>query len=199
MDPNPLLDDSSEAWDRLVGALGPPTMLLAIAARMGHRLSAALTPEDIWQETLLHVWRDRHHVDWQGYPAFRRWVLQVAENRIRNAGDRLAAKKRGGEAGAQAAAAELPPPVSSTTPSRVASHAEEARAMQLVLEELPVDVRDVVRLRLVEEIPVLEVAARLGLGESAVKHRLRKGARMFWLGLRERLALTRGSADGGAL
>lgn len=183
MEPNPLLDDAPEAWDRLIAALGPPTMLLCIAARMGPAASRAFSPEDIWQETLLHVWRDRHSVEWRGWAALRRWVLQVAENRIRNATDRLATKKRGG-GGEQLAGDDLPPIVASTTPSRVASHAEQARAMQRALDELPDDLREVVRLRLLEELPVLEVAERLGLGESAVKHRLRRGAQLFQAGLR---------------
>lgn len=185
MEPNPLLDDAPEAWDRLVAALGPSTMLFCIAQRMGSTVAGSLSPEDIWQETLLHVWRDRAKVEWRGFPALRRWVLQVAENRLRNASDLITAGKRGG-ARPTAAAEKLPPPVSSTTPSRVASHAEEARLMRQVLDGLPVDLRAVVLLRLFEEQPVLEVAARLGIGESAVKHRLRKGAQLFWAGLRAR-------------
>ncbi|MBK8977383.1 MAG: hypothetical protein IPM29_15840 [Planctomycetes bacterium] len=64
-------------------------------------------------------------------------------------------------------------PQVTTTRSRVASAREQAAAMQLALGR---DVRDFLRLRLFEERTVAEVAAELGLGESAVRHRLRRGA-----------------------
>ena len=72
-----------------------------------------------------------------------------------------------------------PPPVASTTPSRVASYREEADLMRAALESLPEELRDVVRLRLLEERTVEETADELALGESAVKHRFRKGAAMY--------------------
>lgn len=196
MEPNPLLDDSPEGWDRLVGALGPATMMACIRARIGPTAVATMSAEDFWQETLLHLWRDRRKVQWCGHAALRRLVLQIAENRIRNAIDHALAQKRGGGRQRPGPTDELPPPVASTTPSRIASDAEEARAMHDAIAELPDDVREVVRLRLLEEVPVLEVAARLGLGESAVKHRLRKGALQFHQRVRELLATKRGTTGG---
>ena len=43
--------------------------------RVGKALLARLAPEDVWQETLLHAWRDRAQCTWQGLPAFRRWLI----------------------------------------------------------------------------------------------------------------------------
>ncbi|MEM7307650.1 MAG: sigma-70 family RNA polymerase sigma factor [Planctomycetota bacterium] len=199
--PDPLRDDSPETWERLVEGLAPATLLVCIAERMAPRLRARFSPEDIWQDTLLQVWRDRSSCEWRGPAAFRRWVLAVAENRIRNAADRLNAAKRD-------AAAELPleradagddpgppPAVSSTTPSRVAGYREESEAMRAALGELTPDVREVVRLRLFEELPVEEVAERLSLGSSAVKHRFRRGVHRYQALLSARLASTRGRAD----
>jgi len=40
-------------------------------------------------------------------------------------------------------------------------------------------VRDVVRLRLLEQLPVEEIAQRLQLGASAVRHRFRRGAELY--------------------
>lgn len=180
---NPLLDDSPETWDRLVEALVPSTLIVAIRHRMGRALRERVTAEDIWQETLLHVWRDRARCEWRGLASFRRWVLGVAENRIRNEVDRQGARRRG--EGVTPLALEgpgsrrVPPPVSSTTPSRVASYVEEATLMRLALEGLPVELRDVVRMRYFEERSVDEVAEALRLGPSAVKHRFRKGAALY--------------------
>ena len=181
---SPLADDSPEAWERLVTALRPAAMLVCIESRMGPLLREAYTPEDLWQDTLLHVWRDRGRVEWRGIATFRRWVLSVAENRIRNtAGFLSAAKRGGGQPGAvlsrDADDSPAPPPVSSTTPSRVASYREEAVVLRAALDSLPDELRDVVRMRLFEEATVEEVAGALDLGESAVKHRFRKGARLY--------------------
>ena len=96
-DGNPLGDDSPEVWERLVAALAPASMIVCIEDRMGAMLRGLTTSEDIWQETLLQVWRDRARCEWRGLAPFRRWVLVVAENRIRNAVDAHNALKRGGE------------------------------------------------------------------------------------------------------
>jgi len=182
-DSNPLLEDAPEVWDQLVDALAPATILASIRHRMSATLLAQLSPEDVWQETLLRVWRDRDKCDWRGLPAFKRWVLTVAENLIRNEVESMNSIKRGGgRAPASITGSEeltLPPPVSSTTPSRVASYAEEAEALHCALMELPLEYRDVVRLRHFEEYTVEQVAAQLNLGVSAVKHRSRKGASLY--------------------
>lgn len=185
---SPLGDDGAQAWERLVLGLDPARMLARIGQRMGPLLRERLSPEDLWQETLLHVWRDRGGVQWRGWPALRAWVMQVAENRIRHAAEQARTARRGG--GATPASLDAtrdapPPPVASTTPSRVASFAEQGEAMRQAVEDLPEEVREVVRLRLLEEVPVLDVAARLGIGESAVKHRFRRGAMLYQARLRE--------------
>lgn len=178
--PNPLLDDSPEAWDGLVRAIGPATMLACIGTRLGEGLKARLTAEDIWQEALLEAWRSRAKCEWRGIIAYRRYMLSVIENRIRDRASHFGAQKRGsGRVAASIEADSLPPPVVSTTPSQVASYAEEAVRLRQALDKLPEDLRAVVFLRIFEERSVKEVAAELELGESAVKHRLRRGAALF--------------------
>ena len=182
-DTNPLLDDAPSVWEQLVESLSPAAMLVSIQHRMGQTLLTHVSAEDIWQETLLHVWRDRSRCEWRGIAAFKRWVLSVAENRIRNEADRRSSIKRGGGVTPLSIQAEephaTPPPTSSTTPSRVASYREEADLMRAALLGLPDDLREVVRLRHFEEFSVEETAAALDLGISAVKHRFRKGAGLY--------------------
>jgi DNA-directed RNA polymerase specialized sigma24 family protein len=72
----------------------------------------------------------------------------------------------------------------STTPSRIAAHRERSEVLREALASLPDELRDVVRLRLFEDLTCEQVAERLGLGVSAVKHRFRKGGALY----RERLA-----------
>jgi DNA-directed RNA polymerase specialized sigma24 family protein len=51
--------------------------------------------------------------------------------------------------------------------------------MRAALAGLPDDVREVVHLRLFEQLAVEAIAQRLGLGVSAVRHRFRKGAELY--------------------
>jgi RNA polymerase sigma-70 factor (ECF subfamily) len=155
-------------------------MLVRLRARMGPALLARLTPEDLWQETLLHAWRDRERHSWSGAAAFRAWLLTIAEHRIQDALDHEGARKRGGLAAAiQDSTALEEWARTSSTPSRHAAHAEEAAILWEALTTLPEELREVVRLRVFEDVAPPEIAARLSLGLAAVKHRLRRGSELF--------------------
>jgi RNA polymerase sigma factor (sigma-70 family) len=194
---NPLLADGGAAWDWLIDSVGAASMLVAIEARMGPELRARYAVEDVWQETLLHAWRDRAKCEWQGVRAFRRWLLRVAEHRIRNLADLESTQKRGGAArklslsppssdGADrgghlsaAAPSEFAGPVATTTPSRAASDAEQARAMRAALDRVPEDLRTVVHLHLFDELSFEELAVRLGISVSMAFRRFRRGLELY--------------------
>lgn len=180
----------ADSWCAVISAANPASLLVVIASRMGPGLRAHLDPEDLLQETLLAAWASRESFTWQGLPAFRSWLIRIATHRIEDCRDGLVAKKRdpqrtrpwdarGPEGTLSTDAGQGNEPYASTTPSRIASAREEARRMQQSLAELPDELRDVVRLRLFEDLPIEEIAARLGLGESAVRHRFRKGAEAY--------------------
>lgn len=192
--------ETPQDWDRLIDALDPPALLLVIEGRMSASLRQHSSPEDVWQEALLHAWRDRGSCEWRGLKAFRAWLLTIIDNRIRDAADYLSAQKRGGKppavfsslapkggdtGGDSAFGPEVP---QSTTPSRIALHREQAEAIRSALAELPEELRDIVRLRLIEQLPIDEIAARRQLGPSAVRHRFRKGAELYAARLRQMLA-----------
>jgi RNA polymerase sigma-70 factor (ECF subfamily) len=171
-------------------------MVVAIEARMSAQLRARCSPEDIWQETLLHAWRDRASCEWQGVRAFRRWLLQIAEHRVQNLADREHALKRGGAplplervspAGAseEGAPSTFAGPVATTTPSRAASDAEQARRMRRALDALPEELRVVVQLRLFDELTFEEAATRIGITVSGVRHRFRRGFELYHRALAE--------------
>lgn len=179
------IPDDPGLFDRLIDRSGPASILVVIRARMSAALRQKTCPEDIWQETLAQAWQSRTATRWRGVTAFRRWLLSIAENRIRDVADHEGAAKRGagvphvsihagerGDAETHRGVALL----ASTTPSRVASHAEQAAIMQEVLGRLAESHREIVRLRLFEELEMAEVARRTGLGLAACKSRFRKGA-----------------------
>ena len=158
-------------------------------------MSAALrrrhTPEDIWQEALLHAWRDRARCEWRGLKSFRSWLMSIIDNRIRDAAAHEGAAKRGGgstpvpfsaieQSGSQGdRESNFPGPVASTTPSRIAVFREQADAMREALRSLPAEMREVVRLRLFEQLAMTAIAERLEIGLSAARHRFRKGAQIY--------------------
>ena len=180
----------AETWGVWIDAIGPAGLLVAIEHRMSRRLRARYSAEDVLQEALLQVWRDRAQLEWRGLRAFRALVLRAALHRIHDLADSAAALRRGGPGGEPRAAdltvgthstsqMVLPAAVATTTPSRVAGAREEARALREALAALPEELAQVLRLRLFEERSTHETAQRLGIGESAVKHRLRKGFGLF--------------------
>ncbi len=186
-----------DAWQGLIDTVGPAWLLVAIRARMSPALKQRYEPEDVLQETLLHAWRDRARCRWQGVRAFRAWLLEITDNRLRDLAQHDGRVKRGG--GSHAAHVQLPEealPPGTTTPGRLAAWREQAESMHAALGTLPDELREVVRLRLFEELPMEAVAARLGIGLSAAKHRLRKGAELFRR--RVRLATTSESRPAGA-
>lgn len=198
---NPLRVGDPREWDRLVESVGPASLIVAIGERMGSMLRSRLEPVDVWQEVLLLAWRDRGACEWRGVSSFRSWLLTIADHRIRDLVQYEQAEKRG------AASPKLridPPigddpassssdsiyagPVATTTPSRVASLREEAAVMRLALESLDDEVRSIVRMRLFEEKKIEDIARELELGESAVRHRFRKGLEEYGRVLRAKIA-----------
>lgn len=183
--------DSVATWDSLVEAVSPASLLVVIESRMSGILRARLSAEDVLQDALLEAWRDRASFTWKGPKSFRRWLVAIVENRLRDAAAFEGADKRGGgtlpvplDAAARAmsdgsgsSSGFIPP--ASTTPSRIAVYGEEKRAMLAALESLPDDLREVVRLRLFEQQSLPEIAERLGIGFAAAGHRFRKGTEFY--------------------
>jgi len=170
----------------LIDSVGPAALLAVIYSRMGGRLHDRYAPEDVLQEALLHAWRDREQIEWRGARAFRSWLLTVIDNRIKDLADLESAQKRGGDRptfreadlGGESTV-RMPEPIGSTTPSKVASYREQAEVMRIAVEALPEELREVVWMRLFEQRRLSEIAELLGIGEAAVRHRLRKGSKLY--------------------
>lgn len=189
--PLPPAANSPGAWDELVESIGPASILVIIDSRMSTGLKRRLAPEDIWQESLLHAWRDRHQYTHTGPKGFRSWLLTIVDHRIHEAVVREGAQKRGGgltetplsnlvgSRDAGGGNSQPPCPLSSTTPSRVAIYREQAEAMRAALEGLPDDLQAVVRSRLFEQRTLEQTAADLGVTLAAVRYRFARGVEAY--------------------
>lgn len=193
-DPQPHLDPAS--WGELVDSLDIAGIFVVMSSWLGPKLRGQVALEDLWQETLWLAWRDRKQHEWRGLSAYRSWLLTIAHNRVRDVARSLGRLKRGGATGTALfshLAAEqgrdssyLPP--ASTTPSRLVGHRERAAVMQRALDGLDEDAREIVRLRLFEEVPTRAIAERFGLPLSTTKERLLRGMQKYRRLLRRNLA-----------
>jgi len=186
--PDPLAHIDPSRWEEIIRDAGPDAMLVVIRSAMSKKLREHFAPEDIWQETLTHAWRDRAQHRWESPAAFRAWLFEIARNRIREAARNLATEKRGAGRGA-ARFSELVPtssaslsgflPGDSQTPSRVVRRGEKEELLRKALSELPPDLESIVRMHLLEELTMEAIAERLNIGVSAAWHRFRKGSEML--------------------
>jgi RNA polymerase sigma factor (sigma-70 family) len=119
--------------------------------------------QDVWQRVIAARQR------WRPDAKFSTWLYQVAHNRI---ADHWRAKTHRPDApdDADELAARVPDP---ETPERTLSAFEERRRLQRALEELPDEQREVVLLRLEQELSLEEIGEITGVGRETVKSRLR--------------------------
>jgi RNA polymerase sigma factor (sigma-70 family) len=187
------------AWPSLVQNLSVEAILVLISSWMGPRLRRLWSPEDLWQETLFLAWRDRDQHEWKGVAAYRRWILGIARNRVREATTQMLALKRGGgnlprslsslcdsQVDGTSASEILPP--HSETPSRILSLRERRRAMEAALRTLPEEFGQALRSRLFEQKPLKEVAEGLGVSLATAKKRVYLGAQLYRKALRAALS-----------
>ena len=127
---------------------------------------AALADEffqDVWQKVIAA------RAGWTPDAPFGTWLYRIAHNRL---GDHWRAAKYRPPApeDADERAARIPDP---DTPERQLSEFEQRRRLQLALDALPPEQREVVTLRLEQELTLEEIGEITGVGRETVKSRLR--------------------------
>jgi RNA polymerase sigma factor (sigma-70 family) len=119
--------------------------------------------QDIWQKVI------GARAGWVPDAPFGTWLYRIAHNRL---GDHWRASKYRPPApeDADERALRIPDP---DTPERNLSEFEQRRRLQRALDELPPEQREVVLLRLEQELTLEEIGAITGVGRETVKSRLR--------------------------
>lgn len=119
--------------------------------------------QDVWQRVIIA------RADWRPDALFTTWLYRIAHNRLTD--HWRAARHR--PAAPDDADLRTERIVDPDTPERHLSAFEQRRLVQLALEALPDEQREVVILRLEQELTLEEIGAVTGVGRETVKSRLR--------------------------
>lgn len=119
--------------------------------------------QDIWQRVITA------REGWKPEAAFTTWLFRIAHNRLTDHWRALKHRPPAPTDGDERAA-RVPDP---DTPERNLSEFEQRRRLQLALAELPEDQREVLQLRLEQELSLEEIGQITGVGRETVKSRLR--------------------------
>ena len=119
--------------------------------------------QDVWQRVIAA------RRGWTPDASFATWLYRIAHNRL---ADHWRAQQHRPPAPADGdeRAARIPDP---DNPERTLSEFEQRRRLQLALDELPSEQREVLLLRLEQELTLEEIGAITGVGRETVKSRLR--------------------------
>lgn len=119
--------------------------------------------QDVWQKVVAA------RAGWTPDAPFGVWLYRIAHNRLADHW-RAASHRPPAPEDADERAARLPDP---DTPERNLSEFERRRQLQLALDALPPEQREVLLLRLEQELTLEEIGAVTGVGRETVKSRLR--------------------------
>ena len=159
----------------LVEAFGP--LRSAIVQQMtGGLKNAPIEPEDVIQEVFAAAWAGLPEAEFDGFEAFLAWLRQIASNKLIDMHRAILADKRDVRREAPAwgvqsgSYVDLLDQVSSpqSTPSRGVARSEALAVLMVKMQQLPEDYRRVIHWRLIDGLPVAEVALRLDRSESAI-------------------------------
>lgn len=133
--------------------------------RMGSELRGRYEAEDVVQETLLRAARDFADFQYDTPGAFYRWLTTIARHTMADLARHEGRLRRSPEELIALSGVDL---ANSLTPSRVAAQREQLAALNVRLETLPDDYREVIILSKFEGLDTAEVAARMGRSREQV-------------------------------
>jgi RNA polymerase sigma-70 factor (ECF subfamily) len=137
--------------------------------------------EDAAQDTVVKVYKNLHL--FRGESQFRTWVLSIARNeglgRLRKQATR---REESLDAATDDQTGDYTPAILTSwreIPSEALEQKELGALLRAAIEGLPEIYRNIVILRDIEEMDILETAAALGISEAAVKVRLHRARGML--------------------
>lgn len=155
---------------------GPLRALIAI--ELGDGIRGRVEVDDLLQETLLRAFRSIASFEGNTAEAMRLWLSGIAHHAVVDEARRLAAQKHdyrrevalaapaAGDSGTPARGV-LDPPSPAASPSRVLRRKERLERLLEAIHALTPEHRQVVILARIEQLPIKEVAVRMGRSEKA--------------------------------
>lgn len=148
--------------------------LLSIAEnRLGSVLRGKLHLSDILQSTILDVIRSMPNFRGSTIDDFEAWTIRVLENNIRDKGRFYLRARR--EDSRLADGSELTNLVDTTRPDNSSMLVDDLLAVSEALDDLPADVRTVLKRRFIDGASYAEIAAETGKNEGAVRVMCHRG------------------------
>jgi RNA polymerase sigma-70 factor (ECF subfamily) len=151
-------------------------ILRIVRFRMGNELRSQMQSMDLVQDALMGAFRDLGGFSYRNEGDFLRWVSKIAENRLRDHLERMHMKKRdirkevplsiSGDDDSYHPANE---PVESVTPSIIMSHREDLNRLELAMDKLKPEYREVIVLSRIEGLTHEQIADRMGKTPGAVR------------------------------
>lgn len=186
-DPDGLTDDDVVAGARA----GHRALFEVLMRRNNQRLYRAIRAvlrddvevEDVMQQTYLSAFA---HLDqFAGAAKFSTWLLRIGVHealaRLRQRRPLESLEQRGDDREPAPVEIQTPTPEDRSAGRELASFLEE------LIDQLPVHYRQVLVLRLVQELDTAETAAILGLGEETVRQRLHRARAMVGRAIEQRV------------
>ena len=163
--------DAKAADELFAGA--SPNLETFIQLRMGPRLRASYDPLDVLQEVWVAALEGIEQFEPRGRGSFNAWLCRIAERRLAGLARRGGAQKRDApmEPHPGSALVRLHR-ASATGPFSAAAKLEEREALQQAIADLSDEDRRALLMRHFEELPLEEIAHRLGCSETSVRRRL---------------------------
>ena len=170
----------ADAMAELLNEHGPDVERTLTIARAWR---SVLEPADVMQVTYLEAFLEIRRYDPERAQPFRAWLQRIAENNLRDAIRGLQRQKRPQPSNRVTVPARADSTwelyghlgVTTTTPSRYATHEERVSHLNAALEALPDDYGQVVRLYDLQGLPIAEVSRQMKRSAGAV-HMLRARA-----------------------
>ena len=144
----------------------------AIRRRLSRLISDAATVDDLYQEVMLRLWTRADR--WHGRGALGGWLTVMAGNLALNhlrslsrRRDKPSVEERDLEQRPALLSDAMPP-----EPAAALERRQRQQAMQALLRELPGPRRELLAMVYEQELPIAEIADRIGVPSGPVKSRL---------------------------
>ena len=150
-------------------------ILRIVRMRMGPELRSKMQSMDLVQDTFISAIRSMENFTYTNEGDFLRWISKIAENRLRDNIDKFHAGKRDIRKEiplnnrAQDTYAPSFDPIDSTTPSLIMSKQEDLDKLEMAMDKLKPDYREVIKLTKIEGLSYKEVAEKLGKTPDATR------------------------------